>query len=486
MSIFDNHANNLNNLLRKSKTYSSIDDYVLSKSNKYADLISQAAYEAKIDPNSWFGSHIVTPYIETKRNAGLTDYLTRAATLASPVGGPQALYASEILGLTPAASAAWKTTGEYRKDAEAAEIQLAQWANIQNRTQFRDYISDAVRLGYLNEINAKDAIKAFNKLVDNNFDYKSLKKAESKALLNTYNSLYKNDRNFKRLIGDKGLTDQQKLDYLTGAFSGGFGAPAPTYFSDIEPWQRNVEPLKHYTNDELAEIYGLDYNWNNIKERLDNAAEAKVKYSDWAAGLIANAVERDNNVTLANYLDSIRDIKSEALQTGVSNGARAAAEVLSNINTLNTKVAANHDAATNRFETMSDALLDRASTDINAMKTYDQLAQVLSNAGTNLYANDVGRRGADTEFNANVLSSDYLLKGARLGLNARMKAAYDSASAVASAYKNSAMQGLNYFKDVTLPAMNYDFNAALNNYIQMADAQNYGYLSPVVKLGEKQ
>lgn len=365
---------------------------------------------------------------------------------------------------------------------------LADWAgyDVTNTKQIQEYIRDATNLGLVDTTTSKYALQAYNKLKDNNFNTKKLSSGEVKSITNLLKSLYKNDQNFKYIKDVSDMDIKEAINTL-GSVIGSFGVPAPTYLdTDFAPYQKKVDPVKHYTNKELAELYKLDYNFDNIKAELDAAAEAQVKLKDWESALLANNAERDNNINITDYLDSLRNIKSEAIQKGMSNGARAAAEVAAMQEAINNKVQTNYDTAVQRFETMSDALKQRAETQIAADTHYDQMAQYLSNAGTNLYANDINRYGQDLLANANFLSSDENLRSTREAQNRLMRAIYNSANAQASVYKQQALDDtLNYFNEITLPANNYNLRDAYSNYINAANAQNYRYIDLPTWKGQK-
>ena len=109
------------------------------------------------------------------------------------------------------------------------------------------------------------------------------------------------------------------MRYLAGANNTAVPIPAPNYFdTNIKNYQKEVEPLKFYTNKELADIYNIDYDYDSIKKDLDNAAEAEVAYRNWQSNLLANAAERNNTQAVTDYLDAIRKTKSDAVISGIS------------------------------------------------------------------------------------------------------------------------------------------------------------------------
>ena len=420
--------------------------------------------------------------LRTYSNYGLLDTVgfVNALTKPTAIGDmSRAQWAlGHIIGATPASSKAWVTKKEARSAVKDSITNLG--INANNGTkftnkQFQEYMRDAINLGIVDPVKYADAIKAYNKLRDNNFKYSVLDKEEAKSLCRLTDTL--NWSGFKYIDNSAflNLSDEEKMNYLSSGMPGFGGVAAPRYWdTDFAPYQKKVDPITHYTNKELADLYNIDFNFDNILAELNAAAEAQVNLKDWEAFLIANNAELDNTQNITDYLDAMRNIKSEAIQKGMSTGARAAAELINNVDTIQNKVQSNYDAATQRFETINDALLQRAQTQIEADKHYDDLAQYLANISSNLYLNDINRYGSDRLFNSNVLSADENLRSTRAAQNNLMRSIYNSANSQINAAKNAAYEPLNYFKTVTLPAYNYDWNKAISNYINVANSQNYG------------
>lgn len=367
-----------------------------------------------------------------------------------------------------------------------SQKQLKSWSGSGSQKELEAYLRDSMNMGYIDGNTYKNALSAYTKLRNNNYDMSKIDQKERKAVTKLYNDLYKNDGNFKSLWDKKwgGMSDDDKLAWLSGAGSAGATIPGPAYLdTSFDRYQKEVAPLKFYTNQELADLYNIDYNFDNIKKDYDNAAEANVKYTTWLSDLLANNAERDNAYNQTSYLDSIRNVKSQAVQKGMSNGARAAAEVLAHNEAVQNKVNANSEVATQRFEAMNDALKDRAQTEINANAMYDKLAQFLSTGGVNLYANDVNRRGQDLLTNANILSADENLRSNRMAQNNLMSSIYNNVSAQNAAAQGAMDAAADYFKTISMPANGNDFRKALSDYIGLAYTQKTGYSDPMSKWG---
>lgn len=378
------------------------------------------------------------------------------------------------------------TTSSARSKSEDLQNNLKKLSGSNSNKEFEAYLRDNMFIGNIDSNTYKNALASYTKLRNNDYNFKELTKAEANSLSTLYNQLYENNSDFKSLWDKKytSMPDEDKLAFLRGAGSSGATIPAPAYLdTSFDRYQKEVEPLKHYTNQELADLYNIDYNFDNIKRDYDNAAEAQVNYANWLSNLSANNAERNNTTDATSYLDAIRNIKSQAIQQGMSNGARAAADVLANTELIKNKVSNNTDVATQRFETMNDALLNRAQTELTTLDYYNNLAKSLSSAGNTLYANDVNRIGQDMLSNANFLSADENLRSNRQAQNNLMSSIYNSVSAQNLSANAAANRAYNYFKDISMPANDNDVNKALSDYIGLAYAQNTGYSDPMAKWG---
>ena len=367
-----------------------------------------------------------------------------------------------------------------------ARQKLMQHSKTTSTKEFEDYLRDASYLGYLNGDTHKNAMKAYSKLKSYDYDVGKLNNKERESLINMYDQLYKGDDNFRNEINKyyANLTDADKMAFLDNVISNSASVPAPAYLdTSFDNYQREVAPLKLWTNKELADYMNIDFDFDNILKDYEKAAQAKVDYSTWLSDLAANNSEREDAYNQTSYLDAIRNVKSDAIIKGMSNGARAAAEVVANKEAIKNKVSEQQKAATQRFETMNDSLLERAQAAINTRDTYQSLAKDL---GTNVdawYNNDVARRGQDLLTNANLYAADETLRSNRMAQNNLMAAMYNAASAQSKATANSKEDPLWYFKNISMPANDYDFGKAINDYIDLGYTQATRYQDVFNKWG---
>lgn len=367
-----------------------------------------------------------------------------------------------------------------------ARQKLMQHSKTTSTKEFEDYLRDASYLGYLNGDTHKDAMKAYSKLKSYDYDVGELNNKERESLINMYDQLYKGDDNFRNEINKyyANLTDADKMAFLDNVISSSASVPAPAYLdTSFDNYQREVAPLKLWTNKELADYMNIDFDFDNILKDYEKAAQAKVDYSTWLSDLAANNSEREDAYNQTSYLDAIRNVKSDAIIKGMSNGARAAAEVVANKEAIKNKVNEQQKAATQRFETMNDSLLERAQAAINTRDTYQSLAKDLGTNVDALYNNDVARRGQDLLTNANLYAADETLRSNRMAQNNLMAAMYNAASAQSKATANSKEDPLWYFKNISMPANDYDFGKAINDYIDLGYTQATGYQDVFNKWG---
>ena len=367
-----------------------------------------------------------------------------------------------------------------------ARQKLMQHSKTTNTKEFEDYLRDASYLGYLNGDTYKNAMKTYSKLKSYDYDVGKLNNKERESLINMYDQLYKGDDNFRNEINKyyANLTDADKMAFLDNVISSSASVPAPAYLdTSFDNYQREVAPLKLWTNKELADYMNIDFDFDNILKDYEKAAQAKVDYSTWLSDLAANNSEREDAYNQTSYLDAIRNVKSDAIIKGVSNGARAAAEVVANKEAIKNKVSEQQKAATQRFETMNDSLLERAQAAINTRDTYQSLAKDLGTNVDALYNNDVARRGQDLLTNANLYAADETLRSNRMAQNNLMAAMYNAASAQSKATANSKEDPLWYFKNISMPANDYDFGKAINDYIDLGYTQATRYQDVFNKWG---
>lgn len=227
------------------------------------------------------------------------------------------------------------------------------------------------------------------------------------------------------------------------------GVSAPNYFNtDVDTILRDVDPVKWWTSQELADLHGIDFNPDNYYELLKEGTSAEVLRALNEAGRIGNDARRQDTRQLASYLDSLRKEKSEAINTGLTAGARAANEILGNTENLTNYADTLLNTASKQVNATNNAFLQDANARITARDYWDTLAKSLANTGTTLYDNDSQRYAQDWLTNAELYRANQLYRGNAINENANMYAAYAQGQANVNAARAAVDGANNEFKQV--------------------------------------
>lgn len=193
--------------------------------------------------------------------------------------------------------------------------------------------------------------------------------------------------------------------------------------------QLEVDPVKLWTGQELADLHSLNFDPNSYYDLVKQGTSAGVDYSKYTSDQLAHAAGVDDTKNVTSYLDAIRSTKAESLAAGATLGARAANEILANTENINNYANNQSTVAQNRFNAVNDALLTDAQARLTAKSYYENLAKSLSNDSALLYANDTDRFGQEMLSNAEMYKADQELRGQRAYSNASMYANYVQAAA---------------------------------------------------------
>lgn len=371
------------------------------------------------------------------------------------------------------------TTKNAEKKFNKSEQQLKSALKSQ---QLQTYLQDSYALGYINRNTYGQALSTYNKLQNG----QDVSRKDYKSLTKLYNELYANDSTFRENWNNtyRNLSNEEKLKWLDGASSSGGTIPSPAYLdTSFDTYQREVAPVKLYSNKELAELYDLDFNFENILSDYKAAGEAKVKYADYVSDVAKNMGERANAQKTTDYLTAIRNTKGEAINKGMTTGARAAAEVIATKEAMQNKALEELATSQTRTEATASALLENAQASLNATQVYNNLAKTLGGTSSTLYANDSARYGADILANANFYAADESLRAQRMAANQIMGAMANNARA----QYNANYGGLNdvdwLFKNVYMPANNNNVDNAVQELLNSTYTQNTGYDTRMSKWG---
>lgn len=201
-----------------------------------------------------------------------------------------------------------------------------------------------------------------------------------------------------------------------------------------------VEPVKLWSNKELADYHGMNYNPNDYYDMVKQRTSAALENAEYKSAQMNEAAMIGDSLEEAAYLDSIRNNRAQSITRGATEGARAAADLLA-INEKNNNYAQTQgQLAQDRFDAVDQFIKDDAFARITARQEYENLAQNLWNVSATLYENDTDRFGQDWLSNAEMYDADNKVLGTNLALNGQMAGDYAANQAVVNAARNSTTQ----------------------------------------------
>ena len=222
-----------------------------------------------------------------------------------------------------------------------------------------------------------------------------------------------------------------------------FGTPTleklenPNYADvNFKGFQREVEPVKLWTGQELADLHNLNFDPSHYYDQIKAGTEADLAAARYMSDQMNNASMINDTENVTSYLDSIRNTKAEALASGATLGQRAANELLANQEALNNYSTSQATVADARFQAVDDALLADASARLTASNYFNQLAKSLATDSMTLYDNDSTRYAQDMLSNAEFYRADQELRGQRILSNANMYADWLQGNAQIANYQS--------------------------------------------------
>lgn len=269
------------------------------------------------------------------------------------------------------------------------------------------------------------------------------------------------------------------------------GAPAPTYEDvNFEGYQRDVEPVHLWTGQELADLHNINYDVNHYYDLIKQGTTAEVNRANYEAALSNEASMVNDTATVNNYLDSLRNNKADAVSTGITAGAQAAADILTNKDTLNNYATNQASVAQERYNIVDSALQADAESKIAARDYFNSLAKNFTTNSASIYASDTDRYAQDVLSNAEMYAADQALRGQRAYSNASMAGTYTANNAMIDAYKDVANQQADEYKwvwDTFLKANRGNIKATkhdVNEYIDNRYKNNMGFLNYATQLNK--
>ena len=222
------------------------------------------------------------------------------------------------------------------------------------------------------------------------------------------------------------------------------GVPAPNYL-DTNPDNvvadlKEVEPVKLWSNAELAAYNNMNYDPNSYYDLVKNETSAALNNARYQSAQMNEAAMIGDSKATASYLDAIRNNRAEAVSSGATEGARAAADLLAMNKKNDAYTQQQGQLAQNRFNAVDQYIKQDAEAKLTARKQYQYLAKNLFQDSALLYANDTNRFGQDWLSNAERYTADTNLLANRIKANYDMSGSYAQAQAAVNAARQFATQ----------------------------------------------
>lgn len=224
--------------------------------------------------------------------------------------------------------------------------------------------------------------------------------------------------------------------------------------------QLPIPEAKWYTGQEMADLFGINYDPNYYYDLLKKGTEANVAAQNFkneqaiAGSMVDDAVSRNQ------YLQSMDNTKADAVINGATLGARMANELLANSNAANTYAANQANVFNQAYTDIQPLIQKNALAQETANKYFTN--NIFTPIGENiekLYYDDIVNRGAYMDYNAEQYAAALAANGDIALSNANTAANYNNAL-------GSAQAPYNQYKFI------YDrYREALNNRTDLTDKE---------------
>lgn len=224
-------------------------------------------------------------------------------------------------------------------------------------------------------------------------------------------------------------------------------APAPNLFNldNYNPVDLPVDPVRMWTGQELANLHGIDYNFDNYYDLMKQGSQAQVAlkaYENQQANVLGALQDEDTRVS---YLDAIRNNRTKAMNKGISAGQRAANELLSMQDAMNQYSVNQSDIVNKQMSNVEPAINNDAYIKRTAQEYYQNLVHNMGGLSNNLYTVDNNRYGSDVTSAADIYASSLGTRGQALQANAAMRGKQQEANAQINAINQGLQSQYNDF-----------------------------------------
>lgn len=256
---------------------------------------------------------------------------------------------------------------------------------------------------------------------------------------------------------------------------------APNYIDPNalgEAVQIEVDPVKWWTGQELADLHNIDYDVNNYYDLIKQGTKANVELGNYLADLEANNAGLDETMNKTAYLDAIRANKDAAAIQGTTLGAQAAADILTNVAANRAHNEVQTQVADNTVNILDPYLQADSAARVDANQYFTNLGLDLGQDIEGLYWNDSERYKALVELNAELDAAHQNAVNQIKAANASMWANYQQAKASAEANNpySDALTLYNFAKQAGMSeigAQSFVNNQIFKSYTGYNNAADY-------------
>lgn len=256
---------------------------------------------------------------------------------------------------------------------------------------------------------------------------------------------------------------------------------APNYIDPSvlgEAAQIEVDPVKWWTGQELADLHNIDYDVNNYYDLIKQGTKANVELGNYLADLEANNASLDETLNKTAYLDAIRANKDAAAIQGTTLGAQAASDILTNVAANRAHNEVQTQVADNTVNILDPYLQADAAARVNANQYFTNLGLDLGQDIEGLYWNDSERYKALVELNAELDAAHQNAVNQIKAANASIWSNYQQAKASAEANNpySDALTLYNFAKQAGMSeigAQSFVNNQIFKSYTGYKNAADY-------------
>lgn len=231
----------------------------------------------------------------------------------------------------------------------------------------------------------------------------------------------------------------ETLDSYVDELYAGSEPATPDWIADVDPnmGMIDVDDPYWYTGQEMADLYGINYDVNHYYDLIKQGTEAQVAAQQYANEQAENAALAQDSVNVNQYLQDLSATKAEATINGATLGARMANELLTNQEAATNYSGVQAQVAQDNMNNINSLLLNNANAKVTATDYYSTLAKAIESNIENLYYNDINKIGGQLSLNDSIYAANMNYNAQVAQANANMYANYVQNKAAADAQKNA-------------------------------------------------